>query len=246
MGLATFLTNLTKVSVACIGLLLSFFTIVDLTLFLSDPKYIAKNKNNVVDSEDGGWTWTLFVNTSLLSLFIMSHSMLAMQKVKDWFKNSSFHDLQRSFYVIVTCVTLQVLLKNWCISLDMTLWEIKYNSIFYYTCVVTHVVVWLLIYIATVCMDISELLGLKQVYYSLKHLPNPLNQKSYELCQLYSHMRHPSFIGFLIIFWLHPIMTLDRVLLSSMLTLYMYVAWNTDARDLQYQRYQYEKKFKSY
>jgi hypothetical protein len=44
-------------------------------------------------------------------------------------------------------------------------------------------------------MDLAELLGIKQVYYEINDLAPPLSYKSVPLKRLFSHVRHPSFIG---------------------------------------------------
>lgn len=91
-------------------------------------------------------------------------------------------------------------------------------------------------------MDLSEMMGVKQVVYDANQLEAPLNYKSPELRRLYQRIRHPSFIGISIILWIPNIMSLDRFMLAIMWTFYMYFAWNTEARDLAYQRNQLRKK----
>ncbi|XP_017875090.1 nurim homolog isoform X3 [Ceratina calcarata] len=83
-------------------------------------------------------------------------------------------------------------------------------------------------------MDLSELAGLKQVYYKFSSRPCPIVMKSRGLLRYYMHMRHPSLTGFLIIFWIHPYMTLDRLLLASILTIYMGLMWTIDKEDYDY------------
>lgn len=81
-----------------------------------------------------------------------------------------------------------------------------------------------------------------QVYYDITGLFTPLLYKSRNLGRLYGHIRHPSFLGLTIILWATNVMSLDRLLLSILWTLYMYVAWNTDAQDVAYQRNQFGRK----
>ncbi|KAF7402446.1 hypothetical protein HZH66_004713 [Vespula vulgaris] len=79
-----------------------------------------------------------------------------------------------------------------------------------------------------------ELVGFRQVYYKITARPSPMSKKSKELQRYYAHMRHPSFIGFLIILWVHPFMSLDRFLLASIFTIYMLLRWAIDKEDYQY------------
>lgn len=91
-------------------------------------------------------------------------------------------------------------------------------------------------------MDPVELLGVKQTYYDLHNYSEPLAYKSLELRNLYSHVRHPSFVGFTLILFVTNVMSLDRLLLAVLLTTYMYVAWSTDDTDVAYQQKQLQRK----
>ena len=81
-----------------------------------------------------------------------------------------------------------------------------------------------------------------KAYYDMNNYAPPNAYKSFELRHLYKHVRHPSFSGFCIVLWFTNLMTLDRLLLSSLLTIYMYVAWSTDRSDLIYQKCQLKRK----
>lgn len=91
-------------------------------------------------------------------------------------------------------------------------------------------------------MDFAELIGSKKVYYMLFGLGDPMHQKSEELQRLFAHMRHPCFTGLNLILWLHPIMSLDRLLLALGLTIAMLVCFNVDNGDYLYQKEQCARK----
>lgn len=105
-----------------------------------------------------------------------------------------------------------------------------------------HGICWTIICFGSVLMDLPELLGVKQVYCESKGLPSPIQQKTAELRRLLGHIRHPSFLGISIVLWCVNILTLDRALLASLWTLYMYLAWNPDIKDCAYQRSQLSRK----
>jgi hypothetical protein len=184
------------------------------------------------------------VNMILLSLFILQHSLLAVSGVKSAIKNYGMQDLYRSFYVITTTAVLQILIRNWFNIPEVTLWKFNMNfRPFWWLYTTIHIIAWLIIYIGNICMDVNELIGIKQIYYSIINLPDPNSRKSYQLQRLNSHMRHPSFVAFLLIFWSVPIMSLDRLLLATIFTLYMFISWTTDENDYAYQYSQYIRKF---
>lgn len=90
---------------------------------------------------------------------------------------------------------------------QVSLWNFNpMSKIIYWIIMLIHTIAWVVIYVGNICMDLNELLGIKQIYYSIKNLPDPNTYKSKELRRLYSHIRHPSFLGFLLILWIVPVM----------------------------------------
>ncbi|KAK9696048.1 hypothetical protein QE152_g32153 [Popillia japonica] len=241
MTLKYYVGSIFKICIAGIGFGLAFYTAIKFTLFLSDPNYTISHS-----TLRGGWfkhSWSLFINMCLLSTFILLHSLMAHHTFKQML-GSYITDIQRSIYVITTALSIQLLLRYWHVIPDIVLWKftLKSSPVLWIYCII-HATFWLLIYVGCICVDINELLGIKQVYYKLKGLPDPLSQKSYQLRKLYGHMRHPGFSSLSAILWITPIMSLDRLLLATVLTLYMYIAWNTDHDDYQYQYVQNKRKF---
>ncbi|XP_018335370.1 nurim homolog [Agrilus planipennis] len=228
--------------VALLSVFHTFYTVVDLMAFLSFPNYnlylLRKEVNGI------SVTWNLIIDMCLLTAFIFQHSLMTLSSIKDFISKIKLSVLQRSIYVISSSLCLKFLISNWHSTPAVTLWAFNTNrNVIWWSFLVPHIIAWTIIYVGIICMDVNELLGLKQVYYYIKNLPDPLTFKSLELKRLYSHVRHPSFIGFLILLWVTPIMSLDRLLLATILSSYMYLAWNTNQIDYRYQETQYVTKF---
>lgn len=125
------------------------------------------------------------------------------------------------------------------------MWEfdIQSTAIRYYTYFVVHSLAWTVTYTGSLLMDLPELLGIKQIVYHLQGLPHPCEYyKSEQLNTLYAHLRHPSFICLTVVLWGANCMTLDRFILATLWTLYMFLAWNPDYRDYEYQKVQLTRK----
>lgn len=195
--------------VLLITIVFTFYTVVELMIFLSDPHYKLDGWN-----KGKSWvtaSWSLFVNQSLLSIFIAQHSILALPAVKTWLSSPNLLVFRRCIYVTLTSVSLQIILKYWHPIPEVVLWNIDTNvEVYWWSFVLLHVFAWTIIYIGTICLDVNELLGIKQVYYNIRELPDPNEYKSPDLKRLYLHMRHPSFIGFIFILWLVPYMRFVR------------------------------------
>lgn len=81
-----------------------------------------------------------------------------------------------------------------------------------------------------------------QLYYSYKGFHDPMAYKSLEQRELLRHMRHPIFLAPMIIIWLVPTMTYDRLLIACLLPLYL--AWGSRLSylDVDYVQYQHHQK----
>ncbi|XP_033332019.2 nurim homolog [Megalopta genalis] len=224
--------------ITCAGCFLyTSYILCKLSYFLSshnedDNRNVSQKKDDSVDSV----LWLLLVNMSLLNVFMLQHSIMASDFVKHLFCKLHMDYMERSIYNIASAMTLHLLLNQWQIVSSISWWKIdtSFNDISWYIFTSLHVLAWSIIYSGCLMMDISELTGVKQVYYKFSSRPSPMLTKSKELRHFYSHMRHPSLIGFLIILWIHPYMTIDRILLASVLSVYMALMWNIDDKDCNY------------
>ncbi|XP_022909511.1 nurim homolog [Onthophagus taurus] len=227
---------------ATVTFLTTFYTMAHFTFFLSNPNYFTPNETHI---QDDLFTIirNLFIDTILISTFILQHSLMAHKSFKEFLLKYKIESLQRCIYVLATSISVQLLLVFWKIIPSVSLWSYKFNNDpIWWIYLIVHTFGWMLIYVCSILMDIGELLGFKQVYYGINNLGDPFNHKSQRLQKLYRHMRHPGFLILIIIFWGVPVMSLDRILLSTMLSLYMYIAFRTDVSDYEYQRQQYLRK----
>lgn len=124
------------------------------------------------------------------------------------------------------------------------LWQVdvQRSSFLWWTHVALHSLAWAIIFGGTVLMDLAELLGVKQVVYDVQGFLGPMLYKSDELKRLFGHVRHPSFGGISLVLFAANTMSVDRLLLAVLWSVYMFVAWNTDEDDVQYHRCQLARK----
>ncbi|XP_005108310.1 nurim homolog isoform X2 [Aplysia californica] len=145
-----------------------------------------------------------------------------------WFKDKLASWLyitvsERMIYVAATCACLLFTVLQWQSIPETYLWFVDTRErfllwTFFFLC---HVVCWFLLGLEILLMDCSEMLGISQVYRYHSSLSPPLAQKARKLREIYSRMRHPGSLLLTLMLWLHPLMTLDRLLLASVLTTYM-------------------------
>ncbi|KAK2116855.1 hypothetical protein P7K49_003741 [Saguinus oedipus] len=86
--------------------------------------------------------------------------------------------------------------------------------------------------------DYTELMGLKQVYYHVLGLGEPLTLKSPLALSLFSHLHHPACVELLTVLWVVPTLGTDHLLL----TLYLGLAHGLDQQDLCYLWAQLQRK----
>lgn len=188
--------------------------------------------------------WPMLVDMCLLSVFMIQHSVMSTEFAKRLFSRLRIEYTNRSVYNVASSLCLHLLLSNWRSVPPVALWKVDTltSNFSWYMFTGCHVLAWSIIYSGCLMVDISELAGLKQIYYKISCLPDPMEIKSRELSRYYSHMRHPSFTGFLIILWIHPFMTIDRTLLATVLTAYMALMWNIDEEDNNYHTMLFRRK----
>jgi protein-S-isoprenylcysteine O-methyltransferase Ste14 len=89
---------------------------------------------------------------------------------------------------------------------------------------------WALLFYTTFLIDHFDLFGLKQVWRAL--LAKPYVAPQFHTPSLYKVVRHPLYIGWLMIFWFAPTMTIAHLVFAAVTTAYILVAIQFEERDL--------------
>ena len=170
----------------------------------------------------------LIVNTALLGLFAVQHSVMARPAFKRWWKAIVPDSVERSTYVIFSSLALVLLFWQWQ-PMPQPIWSVTDPT----GVVILRVVFWAgwaLVFLSTFLINHFELFGLRQVWCRLtgKTLPPP----AFRTPSLYRHVRHPLYLGFLLAFWSTPVMTMGHLLFAAATTGYILIAIQLEERDL--------------
>lgn len=223
------------VTTCAVSFFYTAYVLCNLTHFLSNHN--GKPEASVPEKDEiSSVAWSTLLDLSLLSIFMLQHSLMASDTVKYLFCKLRLEYLDRSVYNAISAGALHLLIDWWQPIPWLTLWRVDTasNTTAWLIFSAFHVLAWSIVYSGCLMMDASELAGLKQVSYKITGQRSPMEMKSRDLLRYYAHMRHPSFTGFLIILWIHPLMTLDRLLLALVLTVYMALMWTIDQDDYNY------------
>ncbi|XP_066588953.1 nurim homolog [Prorops nasuta] len=244
------LSNIFNISLCIIAFLYTPYVLKELMQFLSDYKEHIKTSDYSESKESlvTDTLWNLIYNMLFLSAFLAQHSIMASSKVKAIWYKLHIGDAERCIYNIASAAFLHILCKQWQPIPWFVLWDINTakSTQLWLLFTLFQTLGWTIVYGGCLMMDVGELAGLKQIYYKLSNRPCPMTLKSDDLRRYYEHMRHPSFIGFLMVLWIHPFMTIDRCLIGLVLTFYMSIMWNIDDRDYYYHEFVIKRKLVEY
>lgn len=170
----------------------------------------------------------LAINSALLALFALQHSVMA----RPWFKAAWTRivpvPVERSTYVLFSSVALLLLFWKWqpmggvVWNVENTAGRLGLNALF--------AVGWLTVLAATFLINHFDLFGLRQVWLYLCR--RPYTQLEFRTPGLYRYVRHPLYVGWLLVFWSAPVMTAAHLVFAIATTAYILVAIQFEERDL--------------
>jgi protein-S-isoprenylcysteine O-methyltransferase Ste14 len=174
------------------------------------------------------WPIALAVNSLLVLVFGLQHSVMARPAFKRWLTKFVPQPLERSAYMLATNAALMLLFWQWrpmgVVVWDVTLpaartalWGVFAGG-------------WLTVLVTTFLINHFDLFGLRQVWLYFRgreytHLP-------FATPGPYQMVRHPLYVGWLMAFWATPTMGLAHLLFAVGMTAYILTAIRFEERDL--------------
>jgi protein-S-isoprenylcysteine O-methyltransferase Ste14 len=170
----------------------------------------------------------LLVDVLLLLAFAIPHSVMARAGFKRWWTRVVPESLERSTYVLVSSLLLLLLFWGWRPILGVV-WQTE-NAIAIAVLWALFWLGWALVLYSSFAIDHFDLFGLRQVWLrfrGVEYAPVPFEQP-----WLYTIVRHPLMLGFLLAFWAAPTLTQGHLLFSLATTGYILVGIVLEERDL--------------
>jgi methanethiol S-methyltransferase len=170
----------------------------------------------------------LAIDCALLAVFALQHSLMARQ----WFKKAWTRIVptvvERSTYVLFSSVALLLLFWKW-EPMGGVIWTVENNTA-RMALQVLFGLGWLTVLVSTFLINHFDLFGLRQVWLHL--LGRKYTQLAFRTPGLYRIVRHPLYVGWLLVFWSAPVMTATHLVFAIATTAYILVAIQFEERDL--------------
>lgn len=170
----------------------------------------------------------LIVNILILALFAVQHSVMARQGFKDWWTKIVPQPVERATYVLLSSLILILLFWQWR-PMAGEIWSVD-NAYGRGVLVTLYFAGWVILILATFNIGHFDLFGLNQVYCYLRGKERSPNV--FKTPGLYRAVRHPIMLGWIIIFWATPRMTVGHLVFAAVTTAYIFIGIKIEERDL--------------
>jgi protein-S-isoprenylcysteine O-methyltransferase Ste14 len=188
----------------------------------------------------GSTQFAVLVDVGLILLFGLQHSVMARPGFKRAWTRVVPKEMERSVYVLIASVVLAVVMWQWRPIPTPLLWHASAAWSAALAWSVMGIGVAVLLW-ATFLINHFELFGLQQGWITLRG--GEIRGPAFVTPWLYKIVRHPLYVGWLLIFWGVPTMTAGHFLFSAGMSGYILLAIRFEERDLvehigePYQRY---------
>jgi protein-S-isoprenylcysteine O-methyltransferase Ste14 len=136
--------------------------------------------------------------------------------------------IERSTYVLFSSLALLFLFWQWR-PIGGVIWNVEspFGRAIIYT---IFALGWATVLLCTFLIDHFDLFGMRQVYLYLRGRDH--KAIAFRTPALYRMVRHPLYLGWLMVFWAAPTMTVAHLVFALMTTGYILVAIQLEERDL--------------
>ncbi len=174
------------------------------------------------------WLVAAIINTGLILLFGIQHTIMARPWFKKWLSNYLPPELERSTFLLASSAVFALIIWYWQ-PIPMSLWRIDNPGLANLIKGVS-VAGGLLILYSTFLVDHWDLVGLRQAFSYLRN--QPLQPPEFKERSLYLWIRHPMMLGVLIWVWATPNLTYGHLLFSLLMTFYIFIGISFEERGL--------------
>jgi protein-S-isoprenylcysteine O-methyltransferase Ste14 len=170
----------------------------------------------------------LIINSALLMLFALQHSIMARKWFKDAWTRIVPPPVERSTYVLFSSLALILMFAFWQ-PMGIVLWKVN-SPVLSGLIAGIFGLGWGLVFVATLLINHFDLFGVRQVWLYLQN--RPYTNLIFRTPLFYKYVRHPLYLGWLMVFWAAPTMTAAHLLFAVATTAYILVAIQFEERDL--------------
>lgn len=175
----------------------------------------------------GSMTNGLLINALLIIGFAVQHSVMA----RPWFKEKLVRfippAIERSTFVAASTITLMAVMLLWQ-PLGITIWKLEGTGAS--LMLGLHAVGWMVLVSSTFLINHFDLFGLRQTWMNLRG--HDYRQLPFTVRGYYHFVRHPLYLGFLVLLWAAPHMTISHLVFALAMTAYVVIAVRWEERDL--------------
>jgi protein-S-isoprenylcysteine O-methyltransferase Ste14 len=171
----------------------------------------------------------LIINALLLSVFAISHSVMARPGFKKVWTKIVPTVIERSTYVLVSSLAMILMFWQWQPMGGEMIWSVT-GQVGRTALLGLYAFGWVLVLVATFLINHFDLFGLRQVWLYLRG-------KEYTPLRFgtpgpYKLVRHPLYVGWITVFWATPEMSIAHLVFAIATTAYIVVAIQFEERDL--------------
>jgi methanethiol S-methyltransferase len=169
----------------------------------------------------------LAIDLGLLTAFALQHSGMARPAFKRWWTRFVPEPAERATYVLFSNVAMLLLFVTWQ-PIGGLVWDTEGPVRLAVTGL--YLLGWAVLFYATCLIDHFDLFGVKQVWRAFRG--SAYEAPKFYTPGMYRLVRHPLYVGWLMIFWAAPTMTVAHLVFALMTTAYILVAIQLEERDL--------------
>ena len=172
--------------------------------------------------------YALAINSVLLGVFAVQHSVMA----RPWFKKAWTRivpePVERSTYVLLSSLAMWLLFWKWQ-PMGGMIWSVQSQD-GQVALQALYGLGALIVLATTFLINHFDLFGLRQVWLYLRGIPyTPLG---FRTPGPYRIVRHPLYVGWLVMFWSTPVMTAAHLVFAIATTAYILIAIQFEEHDL--------------